>query len=937
MGEDDGGGEDSDDDGKPTPGLGDAPPDGLKKRIGFSEDDQTTQVANEETAITPGRQEVMQRRASAESWQSGQSSATLNSQGSFISFSEKKPHIDDELGEFAEQPSGIMGFFKSMFGFAPRHGPVGSAKGVKQSRGERRAERLERHRNFSKTRYNVDAATQEANGLDDLFDAAPQGKNTAKPGSRTTMVNPLAGIGRGADVPLGTAAYVRNLKMQSLLNQNRNSMNANKTKGFSPICRNAAKLTADWEATHANVEEDLGSKAPTIVHWFEGGLRPRVDGAKGMELKRALPDGYQVAPWSGKTVPLIRHLRTGVVIWPVRLDLMPFFDSVEGAGARKMVTVWHFVTAAGFKTMIAPFEPNELGNSPEPAEVAEEIWDRIEDDLQARLGEGEPISDAPEFSLEMIADPPEAFANSDALCRAVTRLPLHRPVPAGRVPYGVAFNVPEDRLLTPADRKWKHTVFLQAPGTSHEDGYSSAGSGSGSFSDRLKRQALTKLNVKRRLELMHQQRLERRKKLDEGVKVANEVKQLGLLDGIVDKMTGEVVLSESEDEAPLSRGRRRQNNPKNGLVARALAGNLDEEEEEHDRAKREARERLEKLEAERETTERKLQKAMKAVELASLGRMASFFDSDPQRVGKLQRHLVNLGRTIQVAREECHSLDDKVARDNRRVALLEALGEVKGGVQPDVAVKARRQKSNFTEFARETQDTVCDIADEYTELQGDPLRDFLGGSLPAAKNYLESRGDPNMYHRGTGWTPAMMAVSGGNIDVVQLLADHKADLKLHSKSSGETCIHLAVYKNSTVMVHKVLELNAHGAVESRHDRSTALILAVDKAPPKVRDEMVRALLDAQADPNVKRQDGWTALGLAIRYNLRYPTKIMVAGRGDIMTDVPGVKVPPLTLWELSAAHKGLQSAVRSKLTSKDLTAIEKRWPGSLVGRDEEED
>ena len=221
------------------------------------------------------------------------------------------------------------------------------------------------------------------------------------------------------------------------------------------------------------------------------------------------------------------------------------------------------------------------------------------------------------------------------------------------------------------------------------------------------------------------------------------------------------------------------------------------------------------------------------------------------------------------------------------------------------------------------------MGDEYKDLKGDLLRDMLGGSVAAAKTWLESNGDPNAYHGGTGWTPLLMAVSNGNPELVDLLIAYRASLTLPAKGSGERAVHLAVYKTTSEMLHKLLDVHEAAAKELRYDGASALSLAVEKAPARVKNEFVRALLEKHADPNLKRKDGWTPLGLAIRHNLRHATKAMVAAHGAILTVVPDTN-PPLTLWELAAPHKDLQKVIRMKLQSKDLSEIEKRWPGTLL-------
>ena len=162
----------------------------------------------------------------------------------------------------------------------------------------------------------------------------------------------------------------------------------------------------------------------------------------------------------------------------------------------------------------------------------------------------------------------------------------------------------------------------------------------------------------------------------------------------------------------------------------------------------------------------------------------------------------------------------------RREALLQAVTD--GKASSGGTVKAKRHGPQFSEFAADTRDTIGHMGDEYKDLKGDILRDMLGGSVTAARTWLESKGDPDTYHAGTGWTPLLMAVSTGNMELVELLISYRASLTLPAKGSGETCAHLAVYKTTSEMLHKVLDVHGPATKEVRNDGSTALSLAVEK-------------------------------------------------------------------------------------------------------------
>ena len=135
--------------------------------------------------------------------------------------------------------------------------------------------------------------------------------------------------------------------------------------------------------------EDVTEKALNLEHWFDSGLHL----GEVLQPKKMPPAGYEVAAWS-EHVPFLKHLRTGVVLWPVRFNLLPFFEALEGQMAyrrlvltsatacldclrylRVEVTVYHYTTGSGFNRIVARFD---TGTSDFPAahDFAEELWDR---------------------------------------------------------------------------------------------------------------------------------------------------------------------------------------------------------------------------------------------------------------------------------------------------------------------------------------------------------------------------------------------------------------------------------------------------------------------------------------------------------------------------------------------------------------------------------
>eukprot|EP00439_Symbiodinium_sp_Y106_P051195 s1461_g6.t2 len=687
---------------------------------------------------------------------------------------------------------------------------------------------------------------------------------------------------------LGSTAYLESLRMQRMVNSAQNFQPRSRQQ-ISPIAKHAKSAVQKQELA----VEDLTEKALNLEHWFDSGLHLDL-----LKPKKMPPAGYEVAAWS-EDVPFLKHLKTGVVLWPVRFNLLPFFEALEGQMAyRRLVTVYHYTTGSGFNRIVARFDAG-TGDFPEAHDFAEELWDRLVEDVQGLEANGE---DIPDDAFVAIKDPPDIFTDREKLCRAACRLPdgHGRVLPLSRVSYCIALHVPEDRILS--NRQWKSTVFVAAPGSVDDDDFQSLSTGTSTNGEDSKLRWLGFTGDSSKNNRKQQEKL------------LAEVKVLGLLDGLVDPETGEV-LQDKQAKAANDRNSRRS--------SITSAGSAPTHDGEDDQEKKMMEERIAFLEKELQRCVRKQRKAT-----ADAGGPLAFFDLDPERIRRLSNIHQRLTDDLSQARALLQSLDDEETRSSRRrEALLQAVTD--GKASSGGTVKAKRHGPQFSEFAADTRDTIGHMGDEYKDLKGDILRDMLGGSVTAARTWLESKGDPDTYHAGTGWTPLLMAVSTGNMELVELLISYRASLTLPAKGSGETCAHLAVYKTTSEMLHKVLDVHGPATKEVRNDGSTALSLAVEKAPARVKNEFIRALLEKHADPNVKRKDGWTPLGLAVRNNLRHATKSMVAAHGAILTIVPDTK-PPLTLWELAAPHKDLQKVIRMKLPSKDLSEIEKRWPGTLL-------
>ncbi|CAE8723666.1 unnamed protein product [Polarella glacialis] len=755
-------------------------------------------------------------------------------------------------------------------------------------------------------------------------------------GQQCKSIGRLSVCGVGDDptskLPPGAAAFLAHKEAQKASHGVAQQTAVNGVR-FSPISKNYEKLNRQLQC--AIIENQFKAEmsnvaASNLPHWFDIGLKLRDQGA-GVEMKRPLPTDYEIAHWADEEVPLVRHINTGCIIWPVRYTILPWYgeEEGEGDGHRATQTVYHYTTAKGFKDLTSRFVTAKGQQIWEEVAFAQEVWDRIEDDLA--VIEAQPVNGAPEESIALLSQSPDQFQNVLSLGQAVCR--TRGEVAAGRAAYCVALLVPADRCLAAGARLAINTILIQAPGTDENDAFSE-------FADESdedhKAHKLVRYAVRAKYLVNFREKIHH-----DSVSVS--VKRMNLLEGLVDHHTGQVLPLEDEPEEVDDRKHQQQrrglnNNNNNILLSTSQKLNDQtatraEQEEPHQRGERLAREKLEQLEIQRDRAERKLQKSMAAQARFKAGlavqqqQQQRFFDNDPLRVDKIQKYLIKMGARIEGAREEVKSWDPKVFRNSRRAALLKTMAE--GKSPKDAGLAVMRKKGAYSDFARETTDVVHDICDEYFELAGDIFREVFGGNFQGVQSWLEAKGDVNEYHTGTGWTPVMMAVSQGDPGMVQLLADHKADLVKASLEQGWSPMHFAVHKTSTEIVHLVLNLNSDAAQEIAFDGTSTLLMATQKTPVRARDEVIRLLLESAADPNLKNDSGWSALTVAIVGNLRQAVKFMVTKRGNILDEIP--QTDGETCWQRAGTFKGMQRMIKGKLKSKDLTAIEDRWPGTLVG------
>lgn len=134
----------------------------------------------------------------------------------------------------------------------------------------------------------------------------------------------------------------------------------------------------------------------------------------------------------------------------------------------------------------------------------------------------------------------------------------------------------------------------------------------------------------------------------------------------------------------------------------------------------------------------------------------------------------------------------------------------------------------------------------------------LRGNLATVKALLAGGADPNLQEQSGGQTALMWAVSQRHAAVVDELIKNKADVNLASKS-GSTPLMFAA-QGDLKATRLLLAAGALPNIQHPDHGQTALIVASTMG----NTEIVEALLEKGADPNIRDGNSFTALHAAVR-------------------------------------------------------------------------
>ncbi|XP_076087735.1 uncharacterized protein LOC143058157 [Mytilus galloprovincialis] len=139
---------------------------------------------------------------------------------------------------------------------------------------------------------------------------------------------------------------------------------------------------------------------------------------------------------------------------------------------------------------------------------------------------------------------------------------------------------------------------------------------------------------------------------------------------------------------------------------------------------------------------------------------------------------------------------------------------------------------------------------------------------------LNHGADPNIGRPGFFMTPLQVAFSKGDIDMIKILLDYKAESNI-TNEKGETPLFQAVGKNHTNIVKLLLEHNCDPYICNERNKSP-LSFACEKGLTNI----VKLLLEHNCDPNICNDRNKSPLFIACGRNLTDIVKLLLEHKCD---------------------------------------------------------
>ena len=187
--------------------------------------------------------------------------------------------------------------------------------------------------------------------------------------------------------------------------------------------------------------------------------------------------------------------------------------------------------------------------------------------------------------------------------------------------------------------------------------------------------------------------------------------------------------------------------------------------------------------------------------------------------------------------------DAHVIIDGRRVE-----ASVKKGTAETIAITLDSLPPNGLHFLQIqnsqglfSNDFIFHVADKAEDVNGSPrndpdqLRNLLersiaSGSIARVKRHLELGARVNRLHQENGMTPLASAALHGHLKVINLLLEHKADIK-KSNRDGNTALHNAAFMCRSEIVKTLLKNGASPTIRNHRRESPVDVVSGDWSKP----------------------------------------------------------------------------------------------------------
>jgi ankyrin repeat protein len=142
----------------------------------------------------------------------------------------------------------------------------------------------------------------------------------------------------------------------------------------------------------------------------------------------------------------------------------------------------------------------------------------------------------------------------------------------------------------------------------------------------------------------------------------------------------------------------------------------------------------------------------------------------------------------------------------------------------------------------------------------DVFKNIVNGDIGGLKRALKNGGDPN--GRVRDLTPLMIAAGNGNVDIINVLLENKADLNAKG-DNGKTSLTIALRRNNLQTAQLLIEKGAD--INTRDDKGVTPLMW---ASYEGRLETVKFILKNKPEVNASNNKDRTALNYATEKNFK---------------------------------------------------------------------